>query len=152
MPIAAVAAAAIAIPADLVDNPIFGRPIAPKPIDYVILAVTASLIGLILAIRPDRSDETERQETTTALGGFVSFLAVGCPVCNQAVVALVGTSGALGWWAPVQPVVGLAAVVLLLYTLGLRLRTHQLTACPLPDPHQTGKSARSGTTDRPRPS
>ena len=85
----------IAIPSDLIDNRIFGRPVPPKSIDYVILAITAALIGLTLAIRTPRSDESERQETRTMLGGFVSFLAVGCPVCNQLVVALVGTSGAL---------------------------------------------------------
>lgn len=132
-PIAVLAAVIIAIPADLIDNPIFGRPVPPRRIDYVILAITAGLIGLILAIRPERSEAVERQETRTMLGGFVSFLAVGCPVCNQVVVALVGTSGALGWWAPVQPVVGLIATGLLLYTLRMRLRTYQLTACPVPN-------------------
>ncbi|MGI9598704.1 MAG: hypothetical protein ACR2QK_21245 [Acidimicrobiales bacterium] len=132
VPIAAAATIVIAVPSDLLDNPVFGRPIEPKPLDYLILAVTAALIGVILAIRPDRSADSERQETRTMVGGFVSFLAVGCPVCNQVVVALVGTSGALGWWAPVQPVVGLVAVGLLLYTLRMRLRTYRLTACPLP--------------------
>lgn len=132
IPIALIAAVVIAVPADLIENPVFGRPIEPKPIDYVILAITSALIGLILAIRPERSEATERQETRTMFGGFISFLAVGCPVCNQIVVALVGTSGALGWWAPVQPVVGLLAVGLLLYTLRMRLRTYRLTACPVP--------------------
>lgn len=132
IPIAVVAAVAIAIPSDLIDNPIFGRPVAPRSIDYVILAITAGLIGLILAIRPPKSEASERQETRTVVGGFVSFLAVGCPVCNQVVVGLVGTSGALSWWAPVQPVVGLVAVGLLLYTLRMRLRTYELAACPLP--------------------
>ena len=68
----------------------------------------------------------------TVWGGFVSFLAVGCPVCNQAVVALVGTSGALSWWAPVQPVVGLLAIALLVHALRRRLETHDLAACPVP--------------------
>lgn len=131
IPIAAVAAVVIAIPADLIDNPVFGRPIAPKPIDYVILAITSALIGLTLAIRPTRSEDTERQETRTMVGGFVSFLAVGCPVCNQLVVAAVGTSGALSWWAPVQPIVGLVAIGLLLYTLRMRLRTYRLVACSI---------------------
>lgn len=125
-----VAALVIAIPADLIDTRLFGRPIEPKPIDYVILAVTASLIGLILAIRPDvGSIRDETDQTRTIWGGFVSFLAVGCPVCNQAVVALVGTSGALSWWAPVQPMVGLLAIALLVHTLRRRLDTYQLTAC-----------------------
>ena len=77
----------------------------------MILAVTSALIGLIFAIRPEAAESselveaTERQGTRTIWGGFVSFLAVGCPVCNQAVVALVGVGGALSWWAPVQPFV-----------------------------------------------
>lgn len=132
MPIALIAAVVISIPADLLDNPIFARPVPPRLIDYVILAITSALIGLILAIRPPVSDETEKQETRTLFGGFVSFLAVGCPVCNQIVVAALGTSGALSWWAPVQPVVGAAAIGLLLWTLRLRLRTYELAACPLP--------------------
>lgn len=131
MPIALVAAALIAIPADLIDTRFFGRPIAPKALDYVILAITALLIGLILAIRAPKTDAFESQDRRTIWGGAVSFLAVGCPVCNQAVVALVGTSGALSWWAPVQPLVGLVAVGLLLWTLGQRLQTYQLTACPI---------------------
>lgn len=133
VPLALVAALLIAVPADLIDNPVFGRPIDPKPVDYVILAVTAALIGIILAIRPDAPNvRDETDQNRTMWGGFVSFLAVGCPVCNQAVVALVGTSGALSWWAPVQPVVGLAAVALLVHTLRRRLDTYRLAACPIP--------------------
>lgn len=133
MAFAAVAAVLIAVPADLIDTRFFGRPVETRAIDYAILAVTAALIGLILAIRPEAdADILEAQDRTTIWGGFVSFLAVGCPVCNQAVVALIGTSGALSWWAPVQPVVGLVAIGLLLYTLRKRLRTYDMVACPVP--------------------
>ena len=134
----AIAAILIAVPSDLIDTPIFGRPVAVRWIDYVILAVTSALIGLVFAIRPEPAASTElvaateRQGTGTIWGGFVSFLAVGCPVCNQAVVALVGVSGALSWWAPVQPFVGLLALALLLYTLRKRLNTYKLAACPIP--------------------
>ena len=95
----AVAAVLIAVPSDLIDTPIFGRPVEVRWIDYVILAVTSALIGLIFAIRPEAAESselaeaTERQGTGTIWSGFVSFLAVGCPVCNQAVVALVGVGG-----------------------------------------------------------
>jgi hypothetical protein len=135
--LAAVAALVIAIPSDLIDTPWFGRPVAVRPIDYVILVVTAGLIGLVLAIHPDPasdavSDAAEADERRTVWAGFASFLAVGCPVCNQAVVALVGTSGALSWWAPVQPIVGLAAIGLLLHALRRRLDTYDLAACPVP--------------------
>ncbi|WP_420446750.1 hypothetical protein [Candidatus Poriferisodalis sp.] len=133
-----IAAVLIGVPSDLIDTPIFGRPVAVRWLDYVILAATSALIGLILAIRPAPSSEAstdtavERQGTATLWGGFVSFLAVGCPVCNQAIVALVGVSGALAWWAPVQPVVGLIALGLLLWTLRKRLRTYRVSACPIP--------------------
>ncbi len=138
---AGIAAVLIAVPSDLIDTPIFGRPVEVRWIDYVILAVTSALIGLIFAIRPESSEvaateelavTVDRQGTRTIWGGFVSFLAVGCPVCNQAVVALIGVSGALSWWAPVQPFVGLLAVGLLLYTLRKRLNTYKLSACPVP--------------------
>lgn len=137
--IAAVAAVAIGVPSDLIDTPLFGRPVDTRPVDYVLLAVTATLIGLILAIRPDRrgdldpavDEQVETGDRRAIWGGFVSFLAVGCPVCNQVVVAMVGTSGALGWWAPVQPLVGLAAIGLLVVTLRYRLRTYDLAACPV---------------------
>ena len=134
----AIAAVLIGIPSDLIDTPIFGRPIEARWLDWVILAITSALIGLIFAIRPpasveaDTEEAVDRQGTTTVWGGLVSFLAVGCPVCNQAVVALVGISGALSWWAPVQPIVGLAAVALLVWTLRKRLRTYRAVACPLP--------------------
>ena len=96
-------------------------------------AVTSALIGLTLAIRPDRHTPIDEQaQTRTVWGGFVSFLAVGCPVCNQAVVALIGTSGALSWWAPVQPVIGLVAIALVVTALRKRLATYELTACPVP--------------------
>lgn len=141
------AALVIAFPTDLIDTPIFGRPVPPKPIDYAILAATASVIGLILAIRPSVTNQSDSSElsagqvrsadpassdTGTMFGGFITVLAVGCPVCNHMVVALIGTSGALSWWAPVQPLVGLLAVGVLLYTLRLRLRTVDLKVCPVP--------------------
>jgi hypothetical protein len=135
IPFAILAALAIGIPADLIDTPIFGRPVEIRLIDYVIWVISAVLIGLILAIRVDAAPEINDADQTRAVwGGFVSFLAVGCPVCNQAVVALIGVSGALNWWAPVQPIIGLAALALLLYALRKRLDTYQLTSCPVPTP------------------
>ncbi|MCP3911698.1 MAG: hypothetical protein GY713_12160 [Actinomycetia bacterium] len=123
----------IGVPADLIDTPIFGRPVPVRGIDYLILAVTAALIGLVFAIRLDgEAERDEAQQTRTVWGGFVSFLAVGCPVCNQMVAALVGVSGALSWWEPVQPLVGLLAIGLLLAALRQRLATYELTSCPLP--------------------
>jgi uncharacterized membrane protein len=134
IPYALAAAVFIGVPSDLIDTPIFGRPVETRPIDYVIWIITSALIGLVFAIRLPAShrDEQERNDVRTVWGGFVSFLAVGCPVCNQLVVALLGSSGALSWWAPTQPFVGAAAIGLVLWALRTRLTTYELTACPLP--------------------
>ena len=132
IPITLVAALVIGIPADLIPTPLFGRPVPIRWFDYVVWAVTALLIGLILAIKVVvPAEEDEAQKMRAVWGGFASFLAVGCPVCNQMVVALIGVSGAASWWAGIQPFVGVAAVLLLLFALRKRLDTFQLTACPI---------------------
>lgn len=131
VPITLIAVVLIAVPTDLIDTPLFGRPVPVRSIDYLILTLTAGLIGLILAIRTPSGVSSDADDRRTMWGGFVSFLAVGCPVCNQVVVAAVGASGALSWWAPVQPLVGLAAVLLLVWTLRRRLATYRLDACPI---------------------
>lgn len=54
--------------------------------------------------------------------GLATVLAVGCPVCNKLVVALLGASGALSWFAPIQPALGALSGILLLVALRQRLR------------------------------
>ena len=118
----------IGIPSDIIPNPVFGRPVPVRTLDVLIWAVTSLLIGLVFAIRAPMTDS---EQTRTVWMGFVSFLADGCPVCNQVVVAAVGVSGALSWWAPVQPVVGAVAIGAALWALRRRLATFDLQACPV---------------------
>ncbi|HKX67075.1 MAG TPA: hypothetical protein VJN29_07600, partial [Intrasporangium sp.] len=50
---------------------------------------------------------------TLSAAGLALF-AVACPVCNKIVLVALGTSGALGVWAPLQPwlaMISLAALV-----------------------------------------
>ena len=63
-------------------------------------------------------------------GGLLSLFAVGCPVCNKVVVAVLGVSGAMSVWAPIQPLLGVASLVLLGYALRRRLVLER--ACALP--------------------
>jgi hypothetical protein len=58
----------------------------------------------------------------TVAGGVLSFLAVGCPLCNKLVVLALGASGALTYFEPIQPVLGVVSVGLLGYALWLRFR------------------------------
>lgn len=61
-------------------------------------------------------------------GGVLSFLAVGCPICNKLVVLAVGVSGALSYWAPVQPFCAAASAGVLVFAVYQRLRG--LKSCP----------------------
>jgi len=76
-----------------------------------------------------------RSGPTSALGyagGLAAFLAIGCPVCNKVALVLLGTSGALTVWAPLQPLLGIASVALLGATLAWRLRMRARgNACPV---------------------
>jgi hypothetical protein len=56
----------------------------------------------------------------TLFAGLLSFLAVGCPLCNKVVVLLIGAAGALTSFEPIRPVPGLVSVAMLGYALWRR--------------------------------
>jgi hypothetical protein len=112
---ATLAAFVTGVPTDLVDTPLFGRQIAVTGWAYPVWIGSSLLIGLLVAteLSPGRP---------AAGGGLLALFAIGCPVCNKPVLLLAGTSGALGWFAPLQPVLGGLALFLLGVALVLRLR------------------------------
>ena len=111
----------IGVPTVLIPNPWFGREIPPRPLDYVVLALSVLLVAALAATYawPLACPWRERSLTT---GGLLSFFAVGCPVCNKLAVLALGWSGALTYFAPLQPLLGAVAVLLLAATLVARLR------------------------------
>ena len=131
---ATVSALAIGLPTDVIPNPVFGRQGTPvEPWAVPVLAITAVLSGLLFATYfqagdPVESDDTDdiagldRPSRFASVGGLLSFFAVGCPICNKVVVIALGTSGALTWFAPVQPYLGVVALGLLAWALRVRLR------------------------------
>ena len=124
---AALTTLAIGAPTAVIPNPYFTRMTPTRPQDYLFLALTALLVGLVAATyvtprRPLVADLPLGGEGRLTAGGLLSFLAVGCPVCNKLVVLALGTSGALRYFEPVQPLLGLASLALLGATVWLRLR------------------------------
>lgn len=136
----------IGLPTDVIPNPVFGRPVAVTWWSMPVLAVTAVLGGLLLGtyVRPVAAGspsaaaagtdagapDDERTARRAGFGGLLAFFAVGCPVCNKLVVVALGTSGALSWFAPLQPVLAVASVVLL--AVALRARLRGAVACAVP--------------------
>ena len=124
----AIALILIGVPAAVIENPLFSRPIPVRGQDYAIWAASAVLAGLIAGTfaRPAYAGS----EGKALSGGFLSYLAVGCPVCNKLAVLLLGTSGALTIFAPAQLFIGLASLALLGWTF--RLRARSITGpCPV---------------------
>jgi hypothetical protein len=129
----------VALPTAVIPNPVFGRSVAVTWWSYPVVIVTGVLGGLLVAtyVRDPRfstADEPEpgldRASRFGVAGTLVSFFAVGCPVCNKLVLVALGSTGAVTWFAPFQPVLAAASVVLMMVALRLRLRTSR--ACQIP--------------------
>lgn len=117
--VAAVVAVVTGIPTDLVPTSLYTR-MTPIPWwSWIFWGATAALGGLLAASYVREAGGGSA--VSPVGGGILSFLAVGCPICNKLVVAALGVSGALTYFAPVQPLLGAAGVALLAYALWRRL-------------------------------
>jgi hypothetical protein len=72
-------------------------------------------------IKMEQSIDEDRSLKVGGAGALFSFLAVGCPVCNKLVLIALGYSGAIQYFAPVQPYLAAAGILLLAYALRKRL-------------------------------
>ena len=117
---AAVTALAIGIPTDIIANPLFDREIPVRWWEYPVFALTVLLTAAWFGIQTAPSDKSTGALPTT--GAVLAFFAVGCPVCNKLVIAAIGVSGAMGFWAPLQPVVASASVLLMAGAVAYRWR------------------------------
>ena len=132
--------------AAIIPNPFFGRQIPPEPFAIGIWLLSAPLLGILGAtytapppaglLEPvplGAADSTSERRTSTlgTLGSLGAFLAIGCPICNKLVLLLLGTSGAIAVYAPLQPVLGAVSLALLAVTVGWRMRIRARGgACP----------------------
>ncbi len=111
----------IAIPTSIIDNPFFIRMLPVRPQDYVIWITTGLLAGLIFGTYTLGTGNQSGGKVVS--GGLLSLLAVGCPICNKLILLLIGTSGALTYFAPLQLYLGIASLALLGWALHLRIKT-----------------------------
>jgi hypothetical protein len=129
---AGIAAVLMGSPTDLVPTNLFQRMTPILWWNYPVWILSALLLGLVVAtyVRTDTAARRDARPGRTITSGIVTVFAVGCPICNKLVVLALGTSGALDYFSPVQPILGIAAVGLLAATLMARLR--RLVVCSAP--------------------
>lgn len=127
-----IAALLIGVPTGVISTSLYHRMTPVTWWDYPVWAASAVLVGLTaatyvrIAASPPGPDRSGRTLGATLLSGF----AVGCPICNKLVVGLIGVTGALNYWAPIQPVLGALSIGLL--TLGLAVRLRGAVVCAVP--------------------
>lgn len=118
---AGLSAALLGLATGSIPNPITFRQIPTPWWGYILWTLSAVLGGMLAGtyVTPTPATGNERKAT---LGGLLSVFALGCPVCNKLVLLALGTSGALTWFAPLQPILAALAVGLLAEALRRRLR------------------------------
>ncbi|WP_205834852.1 hypothetical protein [Crystallibacter degradans] len=121
----------IAVPTDLIDTPFFSREVPPTWWSFPVLAVTAVLAGLVTATYVSRiPSPAERKTRLGAAGTIMAFFAVGCPVCNKLVLLALGTSGAMQYFEPLQPLLAALSIGLLGWALYKRTTSEDRCAVP----------------------
>ena len=131
----------IGIPTVLIPNPVFGRQVPVHAWNYPVWIASSVLAGMLAATYVRRTRgiaETAATEDTGdapsrfgMVGGVLAWFAVGCPVCNKIALLALGYSGAVTWFAPVQPFLAAAALVTTAGALLMRLRG-QILCSPTP--------------------
>lgn len=117
---AGLTALAVGIPSDVIETDWFTRMTPVRWWEYPVLVIIAALAGVWAAI-PGRPARTRAQ--AGVLGSVTGALfAVACPVCNKIVIGLLGASGALTIWAPIQPALAVVSVAALAAAVVLRWR------------------------------
>lgn len=125
---ASLVAVAVAIPTDIIDTPWFTRMIPMTSVQWFFWIATSLTVGALLATYA--LGTAGKPSTRTGLtAGILGYLAVGCPICNKLVIALLGVSGALTYFGPIQPILGVGALLLAGVGLALRIRALRATAC-----------------------
>lgn len=115
----------LALPTDLIPNPIFGREVPIRWWEYPVVGITVVLTFLWFAVQAPPMDF---QKNGRLIGGVtLTLFAVACPVCNKIILLLLGTAGAMGIWAPLQPYIAVFSVAALALALYLRIRTARRT-------------------------
>ena len=115
----------------VIPNPVFGRSVAPTDWAMEVLIATSVLTGLLTAtyVATGREEGLDKKGT---VGALLSYFAIGCPVCNKLVLIALGTTGALQFFAPIQPYLAVAGLGVLTWALMVRLRGEMTCSISLP--------------------
>lgn len=116
----------------LIKNKFFIRMTPVYWYDYVFLVLTALLLGAYAGLfyyNKHSSISSSNKCNYTAAGGAVGgFFSFGCAICNKLLVFLLGLSGVIAYFMPLQPILGVISIVMLSYAVYMQLRNFKMFA------------------------
>ncbi len=128
----------IGIPSDIIPTPLFGREVPVRWWEYPVLGATALLTGAWFSIGRTEDatcavpeERPAERGTLMSVSVFVAWFSVACPVCNKIVLLILGTSGAMGIWAPAQPYLAVISLVALTAAVVWKWRTKRDGCAPV---------------------
>ena len=97
----------------LIPNTFFTRMTPIHYYDYIFLILTSLLAGIFVALWR-YSKHVGVKSASCTLGGTVGgVFSFGCAICNKLLLFLLGLSGVMTYFMPIQPYLGVVSVSLL---------------------------------------
>jgi len=96
------------IPTALIPTPWFTRMISARSSDYVFLLLNSALIGAYVGVHAyEKHEKSKKGDVMATTGGIANIFAVGCPICNKVLVALLGASAVMAYIEPIRVWLGI---------------------------------------------
>ncbi len=115
--------AAFGIVTVLLPNELFIRMTPVYVYDYIFLVITSILSGAYIGLWY-YTKKTQTKCNYAAAGGAVGGLfSFGCAICNKLLILLLGVTGVVAYFMPIQPILGVVSVALLAYAVYMQSKT-----------------------------
>lgn len=116
----------------LIKNPYFIRMTPVHWYDYAFLILTALLTGVYASLyyyNKSNKESVDKKCNYAASGGIIGGLfSFGCAICNKLLVFLLGLSGVIAYFMPLQPILGIISIAVLGYVVYMQLRNFKMPA------------------------
>lgn len=111
------------IPTALIPTPWFVRMIPARTSDYVFLLLNSALIGSYVGLHTyEKHERSKKGDVLATTGSIANIFAVGCPVCNKLLVALLGVSAVMSFFEPLRAWLGVFSAGMILFALWFKIK------------------------------
>ncbi len=114
----------LGIPTAVIPNKFFTRMTPVYFFDYFFLILNSLLLGAYIGLHfYEKHEKSKKTDFLAVSGGVLNVFVVGCPVCNVLIASLIGTSAALNYFAPLQPILGAISTIIILIAIYFKFKS-----------------------------